>query len=173
MPGKLDLCRGDLIGLGPLWFTSNQLPKDSLFWSHLASGAPRSLANSSSQNRRSFHTVRCVFPADSSYPSEAKWMPGLEGKAATQEVDSVCYRMFPWFSTEDLFFLSFFLLAFELSLYLLPGGSFALSCRSLVRRCCSLARTCGHYSLTFCQPKPQTLQVTVSQASFGSQAMVM
>lgn len=38
MPGKLDLCRGDLVGLGPLWFTSNQLPKDSLFWSHLASG---------------------------------------------------------------------------------------------------------------------------------------
>lgn len=115
--------------------------------------------------------MRCVFPADSSYPSEAKRTPGLEVMAAMlmKLILSAtgCFLGFP----RKICF-SFFLLAFELFLYLLPGGSFVSSYRSLVRRCYSLARTSGHYSLSVCQPKPRTLQVTVSQASFGSQAMV-
>lgn len=134
-------------------------------------GVPMSLANSSLQNG-SFHTVRCVFPADSSYPSEAKRMPGLEVMEATlmKLILSAtgCFLGFP----QKICF-PFFLLAFELFLYLLPVGSFVSSCRSLVRRCYSLARTCGHYSLSVCQPKPQTLQVTVSHTTFVSQAMVI
>lgn len=153
MPGKLDLCHGDLVGLGPLWFTSNQLSKDSLFWITWYRGAPMSLANSSLQNR-SLHTVRCVFPADSSYPSEVKRTPRLEVMVATLfKLILSATGYFLGFPQKICF--SFFLLAFELFLYLLPAGSFVSSCRSLARRCYSLARTCGHYSWSVCQPKPR------------------
>lgn len=66
-------------------------------------GAPRSLANSSLQNG-SFHSEMCV-PCWLLLPfrgQEDTWVGGHGAHA--HEVDSVCYRVFPWFSTEDLFF---------------------------------------------------------------------
>lgn len=65
--------------------------------------APMSLAKSSSQNVRSFHTVGFEFPADSSSPSDAKRMSRLGDMAATCEVDSVWCRAFCVFPTEDVF----------------------------------------------------------------------
>lgn len=68
--------------------------------------APMSLANSSSWNVRSFHTVRFEFPADSSSPSDAKRMSRLGDMAVTGEADSVWCRVFCVFPTEDVSFHS-------------------------------------------------------------------
>lgn len=125
--------------------------------------APVSLANSSSQNGVSFHTVRFEFPADSSSPSDAKRMCRLEVTAATQ-VDSVWYGVFCFPQMFSLLLLALGAAAFLSPVVVYAGAaSSVLRGRSLGGRCYSLARTMEYCHLSVYLLERQTSQVNMRQ----------
>lgn len=120
---------------------------------------PMTLANSSLQNRKGFYTVRCELPAESP-PSDAKRKPLLEVTAAKWILSGTgCFVYFP----QKMFPFILLALGVELSTVVAvllvctvvysEAAYYVSSCRPLVGRCYSLARTCEHYSLSVCQLK--------------------